>query len=78
MKDLEKLGAELNRSGKGDKLKSLADSDDGKAIGRMVDASEVERAAKAGDMAALKGILSQVLSTDEGKRLADSIKKAME
>lgn len=78
MKDLEKLGEELSRSGKSDKLKSLADSADGKAIGRMVDSAEVERAAKAGDMAALKGILSQVLSTDEGKRLAESLKKAME
>lgn len=78
MKDLEKLGEELSRSGKSDKLKVLADSADGKAIGRMVDAAEVERAAKSGDMAALKGILSQVLSTDEGKRLAESLKKAME
>lgn len=78
MKDLEKLGEELNRSGKSEKLKVLADSADGRAIGRMVDAAEVERAAKSGDMAALKGILSQVLSTDEGKRLAESLKKVME
>ena len=37
-----------------------------------------ERAAKSGDTAALKNILSQVLSTDEGKRLAEKLKKAME
>ena len=78
MKDLEKLGAELSKSGKGEKLKSIADSAEGKAISRMVDSARVEQAAKSGDTAALKDILSQVLSTDEGKRLAEKLKKAME
>ena len=78
MKDLEKLGAELNKSGKGEKLKSIADSAEGKAISRMVDSARVEKAAKSGDTAALRDILSQVLSTDEGKRLAEKLKKAME
>ena len=44
----------------------------------MVDQDKLERAAKSGDTAALKDILSQVLSTDEGKRLAEKLKKAME
>lgn len=78
MKDLEKLGAELNKSGKGEKLKSIADSAEGKAISRMVDSARVEQAAKSGDTAALRDILSQVLSTDEGRRLAEKLKKAME
>ena len=78
MKDLEKLGAEFNKSGKGEKLKSIADSAEGKAISRMVDSARVEQAAKSGDTAALRDILSQVLSTDEGKRLAEKLKKAME
>ncbi len=78
MKDLEKLGAELSKSGKGEKLKSIADSAEGKAISRMVDSARVEQAAKSGDTAALRDILSQVLSTDEGKRLAEKLKKAME
>ena len=78
MKDLEKLGAELNKSGKGEKLKGIGDSAEGKAISRMVDSARVEQAAKSGDTAALRDILSQVLSTDEGKRLAEKLKKAME
>lgn len=78
MKDLEKLGAELSKSGKGEKLKSIADSAEGKAISHMVDSARVEQAAKSGDTAALRDILSQVLSTDEGKRLAEKLKKAME
>ena len=77
MKDLERLGEELSRSGKGERLKSLADTAEGKAVSRMVDQEKLERAAKSGDTAALKDILSQVLSTDEGKRLAEKLKKAM-
>lgn len=78
MNDLERLGEQLGKSGKGDKLKSIADSDDGKAVSRMVDADAVQKAAKSGDMAALQNILRGVLSTDEGRRLAESLKKAME
>ena len=78
MKDLERLGEELSRSGKGERLKSLADTAEGKAVSRMVDQEKLERAANSGDTAALKDILSQVLSTDEGKRLAEKLKKAME
>jgi len=78
VKDLEKLGEELNKRGKTDAIKSLADSADGQAIGRMLDPAEVERAAKNGDAAAIRSILAQVLSTDEGKRLAESLKRAME
>lgn len=78
MKDLERLGEELSRSGKGERLKSLADTAEGKAVSRMVDQEKLERAAKSGDTTALKDILSQVLSTDEGKRLAEKLKKAME
>lgn len=78
MKDLERLGEELSRSGKGERLKSLADTAEGKAVSRMVDQEKLGQAAKSGDTAALKDILSQVLSTDEGKRLAEKLKKAME
>ena len=78
VKDLEKLGEELRKRGKTDALKSLADSADGQAIGRMLDPAEVERAAKSGDAAAIKNILTQVLGTDEGRRLAESLKRAME
>ena len=76
--DFEKLGRELQRQGKTEKLKSLAESEEGRAIGRMVDAEAVQKAAKSGDAEALKSILSQVLSTSEGRRLAESLKKAME
>ncbi len=56
----------------------LAESPDGKAVGRLVDAESVRKAAKSGDMAALQDILRGVLSTDEGKRLAEGLRKAMQ
>ena len=61
MNDLEKLGEQLSKSGKSDKLKSLADSADGKAVSRMVDSEAVQKAAKSGDMAALREELGDVL-----------------
>ena len=78
MKDLEKLGNELKKSGKSEALMKLAESDDGKAVSRLVDADAVGKAAKSGDMAALQDILRGVLSTDEGKRLAENLRKAMQ
>ena len=78
MLDLERVNAEIEKSGKKDRLKSLADSAEGRAVSRMLDPAAVEKAAKSGDTAALQSILSDVLSTDEGKRLAERIKKAMQ
>lgn len=78
MRDLESVGKELERLGKTQKLKSIADSPDGQRISRMLDPKAVEKAARSGDTDALRGILGQVLGTDEGRRLAESLKKAME
>ena len=78
MLDLERVNAEIEKSGKKDRLKSLADSAEGRAVSRKLDPAAVEKAAKSGDTAALQSILSDVLSTDEGKRLAERLKKAMQ
>lgn len=78
MLDLERVNAEIEKSGKKDRLKSLADSAEGRAVSRMLDPAAVEKAVKSGDTAALQSILSDVLSTDEGKRLAERLKKAMQ
>lgn len=77
MQNLERINEQIKKSGKADKLKSLAESEDGKALSRMLDASAVEQAAKSGDAAALQNILNAVLGTEEGRRLAESIKNAM-
>lgn len=78
MNDIERLGEKLMKSGKGEDIKNLASSPEGQAISRMVDADALEKAAKSGNVDALKGILSQVMNTNEGKRLAETIQKMME
>ena len=78
MQNFEKLGQELERMGKTEDIKRLAQSDAAQRISRMVDTSAVEKAAKSGDSEALKRMLSQVLSTDEGRKLAESVTKLMQ
>lgn len=75
MKDLEQLGRELERSGKAGQLKKLAESADGQNLSRMIDSRAVEKAVRGGDSEAMRSILSQVLSTDEGKRLASDLSR---
>ena len=77
MQNFEQVGRELQKRGKSDELKALAESPDGKKLGQMVDSSAIGQAARAGDSEALKKMLGQVLSTDEGRRLAESIRKMM-
>ena len=77
MQNFEELGRELDRRGKTDKLKALADSEDMQRLGQMLDPTAVERAAKSGDSQALKKLLSSVLSTQAGQRLAQSVQQLM-
>jgi len=78
MQNFEKLGQELERMGKTEEIKRLAQSEAAQRIGRMVDVNAVEKAAKSGDSEALKRMLAQVLSTDEGKKLAESVSRLMQ
>ena len=43
-----------------------------------LDAQKIEQAARAGDTETLRQILTQVLSTDTGQRLAGKVKDAMQ
>ena len=78
MQDLEALGKELQRRGKTGELKALADSADGRRLGRMLDAETIRKAAQSGDRQAMRQVLGSVLATEEGKRLAQQLKKLME
>lgn len=77
MQNFEQLGMELERRGKTDKLKALAETEDVQKLGKMIDPGAVERAAKSGDSDALRTLLSSVLSTEEGRRLAQSVEQMM-
>lgn len=78
MQNFESLGRELEKRGKTEDLRKIAESADGQLLSRMIDSSAVEQAAKTGDTEALKNMVSKVLSTDEGKRLAQSLRKLMQ
>lgn len=78
MQNFEEVGRELQRRGKTDRIKALAESEDGVRLSRMVDAGKIEQAAKSGDGEQLRRMLSSVLGTDEGRRLAESLKRLME
>ena len=75
--DIEKMSAELERSGKAADLRKLAESADGRALNAMFDAAAVARAVSSGDREAMQGILRQVLNTDEGRRIAKQLSDAM-
>lgn len=78
MQDLEKLGRSLQESGKAEGIKALAESAEGQALGRRLDAKAIQDAARRGDSDALRAMLRQVLETDEGRRLADNVRRLME
>ena len=73
--DFAQLKRELEQK---KELQAAAQSAAGQKLMQSIDAGAVEHAAKSGDAAALKSILTQVLSTPEGKALAQQVQKAME
>ena len=77
MNDLEKLSKELGRGEKGAALRALGSSAEGTALESAVDGAALEKALRSGDSAALKRMLGELLSTPEGKKLADGVGKIM-
>ena len=78
MKDLDALKQELARDGRLQRLQAIADSTDGQRCADALDAQKIEQAARTGDTELLRQILTQVLSTDAGQRLAGKVKDAMQ
>ena len=75
MKDLDALKQELARDGRLQRLQAIAD---GQRFADALDAQKIEQAARTGDTELLRQILTQVLSTDAGQRLAGRVKDAMQ
>ena len=75
MENIEQFGSALLQSQRGDALRSLADSAEGKALSEKLDPAEVERAARSGDAEAIKRLIGSVLSTPEGRSLAEKLSK---
>ena len=72
--DLDQLERKLKGSGG---LGALADTQEGKTLAARFDERELRAAAKQGDTAALQDILRRVLSTPEGRALAEKVQKAV-
>ena len=73
--DLEKLERQLRGNGA---LGALARSPEGRTLASKLDADALRAAAQQGDTAALQDALLRVLSTPEGKALAEKVQKAVE
>ena len=78
MQNFSELGRELERRGKTDALRALTASEDGVRLAAMLDGDRLEKAAKSGDAGALRALLGAVLQTEEGRRLAESVRGLME
>lgn len=78
MQKFSDVSRELEKRGKTNDIKRLAESADGQKLGQMVDSKQIERAAASGDSEAIRNILSSVLSTEEGRRLAENVRRMME
>lgn len=78
MQKFSDVSRELEKRGKTNDIKRLAESRDGQKLGQMVDRKQLEKAAASGDSEAIKNILSSILSTEEGRRLAENVRRMME
>ena len=78
MQNFETLSRELERRGKTEEIKKIAQSSDGQRISSMLDPQAMEKAAQGGDTESLKNMLGKILETPEGRRLAESVRKMME
>lgn len=78
MQNLDDMLKKVQQSGKADTLKSIVDTPEGQSVKKMIDSQAVENALASGDTDALMNIMKKVLTTKEGKQLAENISKVME
>lgn len=65
-------------SGKdGEKLRALADTPEAQRLGSLIDPAEAEKAARAGDMEAMRAMMQKIIGTAEGKKLMEGLSRAM-
>ena len=77
MKDFSQLSSQLQKGPGGEKLRQVMESAEGQAIAKTLDTAQLERAVKSGDSGAMKAILAQVLSSPDGRALAQKVQQAM-
>ena len=75
MEDLEKLGSALLSGKNGDALRALAGTEEAQRLSRQMDTAAAERIMRSGDPAQMKALLQQLLSTPEGRSLAQKLSR---
>lgn len=75
--DAEKLARELAGGEKGEALRRLGSSPEGKKLEGMIDGEALRKALQSGNTATLQKMLGELLSTPEGRRLAGDVNKIM-
>lgn len=76
MNPLEKLKNEALSGGRAKEIDRVVNSEQGKRIGKMVDGAALKNAVNSGDSATINQIVSQFLSTNEGKALVKQINES--
>ncbi|HIS43799.1 MAG TPA: hypothetical protein IAB47_00370 [Candidatus Scatomorpha merdigallinarum] len=74
--DISKLAGSLDEKQRA-RLDALANSNEAKALEGMFSDAELARAATEGDEKAMRDVLRRILSTGEGRKLAQMLSDAM-
>lgn len=69
MQELEKLGQSLLNGEKGEALRGLAASAEGRALEEKLGGDRAEQAVRSGDVGQMRALLKDVLGTAEGQNL---------
>lgn len=77
MSNFSELEKQFRGNPNAERLMKAADCAEGRRITQSLDQAAIEKAAKSGDTAALQSILTQVLSTPDGRALAQKLQQAM-
>lgn len=72
-----RAGRQLQSSRMLDKLRGAAESEDCRRLGEQLGGEKLAAAARSGDTRQLQQLLREILSTEEGRRLAGAVKDAM-
>jgi len=73
MGNFENISKDLLKGGKGNEIQKIINSPESQKISKMVDGNALKKAVTDGDNDTVNRIMSQFLSTDEGKALAKKI-----
>ncbi len=78
MQNLEQLSRSLESGGKGDALRRLAGTPEGARVAGSAEAAALSDAMRRGDTEAMRRGLAALLRSDDGRRLAEHIRRALE